>query len=89
MSIYRNASDEHIVYRDDSGKHRVKPGGTFELVGEQHAPMVEAIPGVEEATADQLRTAAEERGVTVPARATKGTIKAAIADADATEGAPV
>lgn len=50
MARYINAGDETVVFRDDRpGKQYVAPGKEFDLVGDQHAPVIEAIPGVERA----------------------------------------
>ena len=46
--IVRNASAKPVVFRDDAGKHRLAPGEYIEVTGEQHLPMVLAIPGIAE-----------------------------------------
>jgi hypothetical protein len=52
--MYRNAGAGVLVFRDDAGKHFVAPGEPFDVVGAQHRPMVEAIPGVVLAAAGPL-----------------------------------
>jgi hypothetical protein len=36
MTTLRNGTAETIYFRDDAGKHKLAPGSTLELVGEQH-----------------------------------------------------
>ncbi len=79
MSRYRNAGTETIYFRDDApGKHAIEPGESFDVVGDQHRALVESMPGVELATADELRADAEAAGITVPSRARKAEIVEAL-----------
>jgi hypothetical protein len=47
MSMYRNAGTENVAFRDDTGKHIIAPGQTFEVAGDQHLPHVTSLAGVE------------------------------------------
>ena len=46
--IVHNASAKPVVFIDDVGKHRLEPGAVIKVAGEQHLPMVLAIPGIAE-----------------------------------------
>lgn len=81
MARYRNTSAEPIYFRDDAGKHEIPAGDSFDVVGDQHLPLVESLPGVELATVDELRADATAAGATVPANARKADIVRAIDDA--------
>ena len=41
-----NRSKVEVVFRDDAGKHVLKPGQSIEVTGDQHIPMALAIPGL-------------------------------------------
>ena len=43
MTKRKNTTGAVLVYRDDAGKHHVKPGETFEVAGGQPMPMVDAL----------------------------------------------
>lgn len=96
MTTYR--SDKGLVFRDDAGKHHVQPGETFQLVGDQHAPVVEGLGAVEvptpeppppDATVEELRAAAEALGVPVPAKARKADLRAAVDAVTVADGTAV
>ena len=57
----KNTSHQTIVFRDDAGKHAVKPGATFEVVGDQHIPAAE--DAIERAKAEKPEP---EKGEKVP-----------------------
>lgn len=46
MTKRKNTTGAVLVFRDDAGKHHVKAGETFEVTGDQHLPMVDALLAV-------------------------------------------
>lgn len=89
MARYRNGGSEPIVFRDDApGKHRVKPGGSFDVVGDQHIPYVTSLPGVRDATVPELAKSAEVAGIEVNSRTPKAELVQALDAAPADDGTP-
>jgi hypothetical protein len=101
VTTYRNTGKSEVVFRDDSPEKRfIAPGETFTLVGSQHAPVVEALEGVEavadpepiapDATVEELRAAADKLNIRVPANAKKAELReAVVAVTGEVEGEPV
>ncbi len=45
-----NRSKSPVAFRDDAGKHILKPRQSIEVKGDHHLPMILATPGIEQAT---------------------------------------
>lgn len=89
--LYRNTSNQPIVFRDDRpDKQRVEPGGTFVVVGDQHLPLITSLHGVRpaaepeplapDATVADLRARAAELGLRSTSRMSRAELEDAIAE---------
>lgn len=85
--VYRNDTDQPVAFRDDAGKRILDPGEAFALTGAQHAPLAESVglvrvadiePVAPDATVADLREAAADAGVKVPAKASKAELREAV-----------
>lgn len=89
MTLYRNAGDDALFFRDDApDKHEIAPGDTFTIQGDQHAERIAAMPGVEPATVAELRARTEEMGLKMPAKARKSELAEVVALGEPEIGAP-
>lgn len=80
MTLYRNAGDAPLFFRDDApDKHEIAPGDTFTIQGDQHADRIAAMEGVVPATVAELRDRADDLGIKVPAKARKAELADAVA----------
>lgn len=79
---FKNSGKESLYFRDDAGKHEVKAGDEFEVVGDQHLAYVRSLDGVKPADAEAKEAAKADEPQAVEGEVEATTRKAKVTVAE-------